>query len=381
MTRISGKWLSNPATQRVMSVISDAGASVFFVGGCVRNALLGLPVSDIDIATNAHPDSVIQIALDAGLRTIPTGIDHGTVTVVSAGITHEITTFRRDVTTDGRRAVVSFSENILDDAKRRDFTMNALYADQKGKVSDPLGGMQDLLHRRVRFIENAVARIKEDHLRSLRYFRFVAYYGDPAIGPDPDALAAIAGNLAGIDTLSKDRIGAEFKKLLLAPNPAPAVAAMQSVGVLSRVLPGADARFLAALVHLEDGCEADAIRRLAVLGGDNARENLRLSRAEDKQLALIRDILGQDEPANRLGYRYGAKAATDAGLVRSATMGQHLPEDFRADIEFGAAQVFPVSAADLMPVLQGKALGYRLQELEMRWIHSDFELTRSQLLA
>ncbi|CAN0587043.1 unnamed protein product, partial [Ectocarpus sp. 12 AP-2014] len=193
-----------------------------------------------------------ELARVAGLKPVPTGIDHGTVTVVADHDPFEITTFRRDVETDGRRAVVAFADTLDEDAKRRDFTMNALYARIDGTVIDPLGGLPDLRARRVRFIGDATDRIREDYLRSLRFFRFHAWYGNPDNGMDSDALAAIASHLDGLESLSRERVGAEMVKLLAARDPAPAVAAMRATGVLGRLLPGADDRALAPLIHLED---------------------------------------------------------------------------------------------------------------------------------
>ncbi|MEE9388208.1 MAG: CCA tRNA nucleotidyltransferase [Paracoccaceae bacterium] len=380
MTRINGRWLENPATQRVMTLLTDAGYQAYFVGGCVRNALLKTAISDVDIATDAHPDRVIELSDHAGLKAIPTGVEHGTVTVMSAGILHEITTYRKDIATDGRRAVVAFSGNITDDARRRDFTMNALYADAAGQVVDPLGGMDDLENGRVRFIENADTRIKEDYLRSLRFFRFCAWYGDPQAGLDPDALAGISANLEGLEALSKERVGAEFKKLLAAPNPAPAVAAMDNTGVLTRLLPGATSQYLAPLIHLEADDPNDPIRRLAALGGTGVQNGLRLSRADNKRLSVLREILATDMHGMAAGYRFGARAAIDGELLFSAMLGQQPPNGFRERAEKGNAQIFPICADDLMPELQGKALGLRLKELELRWIASDFSLTKTQLL-
>ncbi len=217
--KITGEWLTNPHTQAVCHALENAGYQALFVGGCVRNALLGVPVGDIDIATDATPEVVTEIQTRAGFKVVPTGIDHGTVTVIAKGIPHELTTFRHDVETDGRRAVVAFSNNVADDARRRDFTMNALYADASGVVIDPLGGLGDLQAKHVRFIENADDRIREDYLRTLRFFRFHAWYGDPQGGLDQDGLAAIAQNLDGLDRLSHERVGAEMKKLLGAPGP------------------------------------------------------------------------------------------------------------------------------------------------------------------
>jgi poly(A) polymerase len=168
MTRIDQPWLEDPATRRVCAALTIDGAAAYFVGGCVRNALLGAPVSDLDIATDATPETVITLAKRAGVKAIPTGIEHGTVTLVQSGIPFEVTTFRKDVATDGRRAVVAFSTDIAEDAQRRDFTMNALYAAPDGTGVDPLNGLKDLNARNVRFIGDATARIREDYLRSLR---------------------------------------------------------------------------------------------------------------------------------------------------------------------------------------------------------------------
>ena len=219
--RIEADWITRPETQAVCNALTGAGYRALFVGGCVRNTLLGAPVDDIDIATDALPKAVMDLTGAAGLNAIPTGIDHGTITVVSAGLPHEITTFRRDVETFGRHAVVAFSTDVSDDARRRDFTMNALYADPSGQVIDPLGGLADLQARHVRFIENADQRIREDYLRILRFFRFHAWYGDAARGLDADGLAAVAANTDGLDSLSRERVWAELRKLLAAPDPAP----------------------------------------------------------------------------------------------------------------------------------------------------------------
>ena len=239
MVNIDADWLRSQATQKVFALLGDAGHQVFAVGGCVRNSLLNERVRDIDLATDARPERVLGLAKSAGFQAIPTGISHGTVTVLSDGVAFEITTFRRGVETDGRRAVVAFSDRIEDDARRRDFTMNALYADAEGRVHDPLGGLPDLEARRVRFIEDPVQRIREDYLRSLRYFRFHAWYGSAEEGFDPEALDAIARNLDGLAALSRERVGAEVKRMLDASDPAMALAGMRNTGVLAAILPGA----------------------------------------------------------------------------------------------------------------------------------------------
>jgi poly(A) polymerase len=379
--KIEADWLSDPGPRAVIEALAQGGHRALYVGGTVRNTLLGLAPGDIDIATDARPERVMALAAAAGLKPVPTGFDHGTVTVVADHRGIEVTTFRRDVETDGRRAVVAFSDAIEHDAERRDFTMNALYATAEGEVIDPLGGLPDLLARRVRFVGNPAARIAEDTLRILRFFRFHAWYGDPEGGIDAEGLAACAAGVGGISALSKERIGAEMKKLLAAPDPAPAVAAMAQAGALAAALPGADHRSLAPLVHLgaEAGIEPDPILRLAALGGEDPAGALKLSRAEARRLADLRAGAASDAGAAELGYRLGAGAGLGALVLRAASLGTPLPHDAAEEVRRGASAVFPVKAADLAP-LEGPALGARLKDLESRWIASGFTLDRARLL-
>ncbi|MGH1369918.1 MAG: CCA tRNA nucleotidyltransferase [Maritimibacter sp.] len=380
--RITPDWLDRPGPQALCAMLETEGFEAFFVGGCVRNALLNVPVSDVDIATNAHPNAVVKLAKKSGFNPIPTGIEHGTVTVVVQGEPFEITTYRKDVETDGRRAVVSFAQSMEEDAHRRDFTMNALYADSTGAVFDPIGGLDDLTARRVRFIDEAEERIREDYLRILRFFRFHAWYGAPSGGLDDEALNAISRNLAGIETLSKERIGTEMLKLLSAPDPAPACSAMDATGALARVLPGAFAKGLAVLVHLEADVEAapDPLRRLAVLGGQAPQDLLRLSKADARRLGEISAHLGSMDSPRTLGYRFGRANAMNVVLANCALLETHLPQNLREEIAAGAEQVLPIRAADLMPAFEGAALGAKLKELEMLWIESGFSLDRDTLL-
>lgn len=380
MKPIDADWLKTPETRAVFSMLSDADHKVFAVGGCVRNTLMHAPVKDIDLSTDALPKRVIELARNAGLKAIPTGIDHGTVTVISGDVAYEITTFRRDVDTDGRRAVVAFSSDIKDDALRRDFTMNALYADADGRIIDPLGGVPDLKARRVRFIENADERIREDYLRSLRFFRFHAWYGDSALGFDSDALDAIARNVDGIKTLSAERLGSEMKRLLEAPDPVASVSGMRSTGVLHAVLEGADDRALGPLVHLESSFDVapDAMRRLATLGGENVADALRLSRQEAERLCILRERAPGGAKVS--GYLLGQDIARDVHLIEAASIGVPMEEKTLDEIAKGADQKFPVRAADLMPGLQGPVLGAALKSLEAEWIASDFLLSKTALL-
>ena len=379
--KISGDWLTRPATQALCAALQAGGHRVLFVGGCVRNALLGELVGDLDLATDALPEKVVRLVEAAGFKAIPTGIDHGTVTVLAGGLPHEITTFRRDVQTDGRHAVVAYSTDVAQDAARRDFTMNTLYADPSGAVIDPLGGLPDLRARRLRFVGEPAQRIREDYLRILRFFRFSATYGDPALGMDAEGLAACAELADGIDGLSRERIGAEMRKLLSARDPAPALASMAASGVLRHVLSGADPRYVAPLVHLEAGAPPHWQRRLVVLGGQDWDNALRLSRSEQGLMARLRDQVGNALSPAALGWRLGPEAGADAVLARAAVLESPLPDDWKADVARGAASRFPVTAADLMPALAGPALGAKLAELESRWLASDLRLSRDDLLA
>lgn len=376
--RLTADWLSDPAAREVAGLIERGGYRALFVGGCVRNALLGLPAADIDVATDARPETVVELAGAAGVKAVPTGIAHGTVTLVVGGRPVEVTTFRRDLTTDGRRATIAFTEDVREDAARRDFTMNALYARLDGSVLDPLGGLPDLRARRVRFVGDPGARIAEDHLRILRFFRFHAWYGAASGGLDAEGLAACEMGQAGLDRLSRERVGAEMTKLLGAPDPEPAVAAMAAIGVLGRILPGAEARALGSLIAAEGDLPPSWHRRLAALGGEAGwAERLKLSRADARRFAATREALASDLRPAASAFRFGAEPARDAAVLRAAASGQALPGDLAAEIARGAGAAFPLRAAEFD--LEGAALGAELRRLEALWLASDLRMTAGDL--
>lgn len=377
--KLHGAWIEDSAAQAACAALMAGGHQALFVGGCVRNALLDMPIGDIDIATDATPDQAMALAAAAGIKAIPTGIDHGTVTFVIRKRPHEVTTFRRDVQTDGRHAKVAFSSRIEDDAARRDFTMNALYARPDGTLVDPLGGLPDLRARHLRFVGDPAARIHEDYLRILRFFRFHAWYGDPAKGIDAEGLAACAAGIDGLAALSRERVGAEFRKLLAAPDPAPSVASMVQSGVLTALLPGTDPRALAPLIHLEKDIPPRWLRRLAVLGSEDLTDALRLSRAEARDLARLRDAVSGTLTPAVLGQKLGADLGTDAMLSRAAMLEQPLPQDWQSEVARGAQTRFPITAADL-PGFVGPLLGQELKRLERAWLASDLRLTKADLL-
>ncbi len=359
----------------VLDLLSAGGHRAWIVGGAVRDALLGRPLGDFDVTTDAHPERVIELAQAASLRTVPTGLDHGTVTVL-AGRPIEVTTLRRDVETDGRHATVAFGTSAEEDAARRDFTVNALYLAPDGTLLDPTGGLPDLQARRIRFVGDPGTRIREDYLRSLRYFRFHAQVGDPHEGLDPDALDAVARNLDGLDTLSRERVGHEVLRLLAAPHPAPAVAAMRITGALARILPGAGDGLLGPLVHIDEEARLplNPLRRLAALGGEEPAERLRLSKQQARKLERLTEHMASPLAPGELGYRLGEAEALDVLALRAALSNALLDPRAAEAARHGAAQSFPLRAIDLAP-LAGPDLGRRLKDLERAWIASGFALT------
>lgn len=380
MTRITGEFLSSPGLQRLLAVLGDAGHQGLIVGGAVRNALLGQRVADVDLATDALPQRVIELTEAAGMKTVPTGIDHGTVTIVTGENNRwhsfEVTTFRRDVETDGRHAVVSFSTEIADDARRRDFTMNALYATANGEVLDPIGGLPDLQTRRLRFVGDARARIAEDYLRILRFFRFHAWYG-AAGAADPEAVAACAELVSGLGRISKERIGDEMRKLLSAPDPGDALRLMDETGVLRKILPGARTDVFNALLQVEG--DPDWELRLATLQADDPRDALRISNDTNEIIADLHHTVARGDSLERVAYRNSSKLARQLALYRLA-LGQALPADWDRRISRAEMQKLPISAADLMPELTGPALGIALRAADEQWIDSDFRASRDELL-
>jgi tRNA nucleotidyltransferase/poly(A) polymerase len=393
------KWLKQPETERVFAALTAPGVETRAVGGAVRNALLGEAVSEIDLATTALPDRVMSLARKAGLKAVPTGIEHGTVTVIADGIPFEVTTLRRDVETFGRHATVAFTENWEEDARRRDFTINALYAGRDGAVFDPLGGYADLVAGRVRFIGNAEERIKEDYLRILRFFRFNAYYGK---GPlDEAGLRAAVGLRAGLDRLSAERVSAEIKRLLAAPRAMEAVEALFDYGLLPGLFGGVPRlERLKRLIAIEAmlGRDSDAMVRLAALAvfvvedAERLAARLRLSNAEQAVLALgaadhAQDGLPAAAAAKHALYRLGT--GEFAGHVLLAWAGSGAPPDDAAwRAALGLAHrwqppAFPLRGADIVALgdLEGPEIGLILRRLEADWAAGGFTLSREALLA
>ncbi|MCW1403628.1 CCA tRNA nucleotidyltransferase [Novosphingobium sp. MW5] len=367
-------WTSREDLAALVTALGPGNAR--YVGGAVRDTLLGIDVKDVDIATPLRPLKVIGKLKDAGIKAIPTGIDHGTVTALIPFGPIEITTLRHDVSTDGRRATVAFADDWQDDAARRDFTMNALYADPETlEVHDWFGGLDDLKARRVRFIGDARERIREDHLRILRYFRFQARFGSqPADGEAEAACSELAATLKG---LSRERIGMEMLNLLGLPDPAPTVTRMQELGVLAEVLPEADVAALAALVAQEQkqAIAPDPFRRLAALLpadvplAEQVASRFRLSGAQKKRLATAAGRSASEHDARALAYRLGLDGALDRLLITaadtSALPGWDIP-------------TFPLKGGEIVArgVKAGPEVARILRTVEDQWIATGFDNAR-----
>lgn len=393
------EWLKRPETARVFAALSGPDIETRAVGGAVRDALLGRAVTEVDLATTAEPNKVMALARKANLKAIPTGIAHGTVTVVADGVSFEVTTLRRDVETYGRHAKVAFTKDWSEDAQRRDFTLNALYAGPGGTVYDPLGGYDDLAAGRVRFIGDAQARIAEDYLRILRFFRFNAYYGR---GPlDEAGLLACVRERAGLAKLSAERVCAELKRILVAPEAVAAIEALFDYGLLTEILGGAPRLDrLARLIDIEAALARapSAPLRLAALAvfvsedAPRLAARFKLSNAEQAVLALGADegfdrALPDEGAAKRLLYRLGADAYANQVLLAWAGCGASAadPDWQRAYALPERWQVpeFPLRGPDITALgdFKGPEIGAMLGALEQQWIDGGFAQGREELLA
>lgn len=394
----TASWLRWPETQQVFSALTAQGHQARAVGGAVRDTLLSRPVREVDIASTATPDEVMELGAQAGLKVVPTGIDHGTITVIAGDRPFEVTTLREDVETYGRHAKVAYTEDWMADARRRDFTINALYAEADGTLFDPLDGFADLIDRRVRFIGSPVERIREDYLRILRFFRFVAELDTQTI--DADGLQACVRERAGLEHLAAERVHGELFRLLAGNAAVRALGAMFDHGLLVRVLGGVpNLPRLERLVMLDNTLsrDPDPTLRLAALAvtvaedAERLRIRLRLSRREAARLEagtghreFIGDMTG--DAARAALYWTGESGFRDRVLLAWAADAGHgdgsawralytLPDRWEAP-------EFPLRGDDIaaMGVPEGPALGAILRGVEEEWIAGGFSADRETLL-
>ncbi len=377
----AAEWRARAGLRRIVAALSDGDGTVKVVGGAVRDTLLGLAVSDVDLATPLLPDEVRRRLEAADIKVIPTGIAHGTLTAIAGGDHHEITTLRRDVATDGRRATIAFSDDWREDAARRDFTINALYADpDSGAVDDWFGGLADLAAGRVVFIGDARARIAEDHLRILRFYRFVARFGRGAL--DPASHAAVVAARAALKSLSRERVADELFKILDLPDPRATLSQMASDGIFAVLLPELDAGFATAFDRLlanegaVDVAPAPLRRMAALLPPDRALAEqvagrLRLSTRQRKHLAALAAHRGALRPARQLAHAIGIDAARDAWLLSGDGV------EARAAAEALAAwhvPHLPIKGGDIVArgIAAGPEVARILKAVEAAWVAEDF---------
>jgi poly(A) polymerase len=397
---LDAPWLQEAPLARLLAVLDRDGEEARVVGGAVRNTLIGAPTGDVDIATTALPREVVRRVEAAGFKAVPTGIEHGTITVVADGRPFEVTTLREDIETFGRHAKVAFGRDWRRDAERRDFTMNALSASRDGTIHDYVGGLADIAARRVRFIGEAARRIAEDYLRILRFFRFHAAYGRGA--PDAEGLAACIAARAGLEQLSRERVRMELIKLLLAEHAVPTLAVMTEAGLLEQVLGGVPllASF-ANMVKLEHALAlaADPVRRLGALAvsvvedAERLRVRLRLANAEHERLTSMADVwwrissAASEHEGRVLLYRLGPERFTDRVLVAWTRAPEGAADaGWRALATLPArwgAPSFPLKAAHFIErgVPRGPLLGTALAAAEEAWVAADFPLDQAVLAA
>lgn len=396
-------WLQDATLQKLLRALGHGDDEARVVGGAIRNHILGDAITDIDIATTTLPRDTMRLGADAGFKVVPTGIDHGTVTLVRDGRAFEVTTLRRDTESFGRHARVAFGRDWKVDAERRDFTMNALYSDADGTLYDYVGGLSDLDRRTLRFIGDAEQRIREDYLRSLRFFRFFAWYGKGR--PDAEALRATARLRDGLKTLSAERVWGEMKKLLSAPDPSRALLWMRQAGVLTAVLPetekwGIDTIHPLVQVEHEYAWEADPILRLmSMIPPDGARvtelaRRLRLSNSERKRLQAfamtppVPDDMPDDTWRSTLQDGDRQALADRLRLDIAAASRQPAAEALVARqrlldaLETFEPQLFPVDGDDVQAtgIPAGKAVGQALARLRRAWLDSGMTADRESLL-
>jgi poly(A) polymerase len=390
-------WFKDGEVARLLALLDRDGEEARVVGGAVRNALMGIPVAEIDVATTALPLEIMRRVEAAGGKAVPTGIEHGTVTAILNHRPIEVTTLREDVETFGRKARVKFGRDWRADAERRDFTINALSASADGVVHDYVGGLDDIAARRVRFIGEPQQRIEEDYLRILRFFRFHAHFGDGA--PDPAGVQACIRARAGLDTLSRERVRMEMLKLLVAARATPTLVVMTETGLLGMVLGGVAylASFENAIkVDAALGVEADAIRRLGALAvwveedAERLAQRLRLSNAESERLLALdgwRHVAPQADAkaARALLYRLGPQSFADRIFIAWARSDAGAADPAWRDLASlplrWTAPAFPLKAADFVRrgVAEGPPLGVALRAAEAAWIAADFPTDRDMI--
>ena len=383
INKLENNWLNQASAQCLSKAFKNYGYQALFVGGCVRNSILKVPVTDIDMATDALPETIIKISKENNFKFILTGLTHGTITIIIDKIAYQITTFRNDITNDGRHAKVEFTTSLLLDASRRDLTINAIYCDSYGKIIDPLNVLEDLNNRVIKFIGDPNKRIAEDYLRILRFFRFQAIYGNEMLEINVPALAACQEHKSKLATLSKERITSELRKLFLSNNPTRTIIKMTDTGILNQLFKNCSINSFISYIEAEKKykIKINWIGRLLSLQGSNIEEVLTLTRQELKMIKYTKKAIGQNVPIFEFSYYNGIDYGIMYLLLQHGMKKTTLNKILINKVSSIVTRKFPVTAKDLMPKLKGKKLGDELKKLESQWVKSDFTLNKNQLLS
>ena len=380
-------WKSDSALKALVQSLESAGGVAYLVGGCVRNTILGKPFTDIDIATDLLPEQVVSISKKEGYKVIQTGISYGTVSIVNAGRKFEVTTFRSDIKTYGRKASVKFTSEMKLDAMRRDFTMNSIYMTVSGEIIDPLGSLDDLLEKKIKFIGNPSERIEEDNLRILRFFRFLAEFNKGRSDIDQDTMEALYKYKKEVKWLSRERIWMELKRILSVPEPQHIFSIMIEEGILDDVLPPIEVKEFSKVITAEKkySVSPSHLVRLFSLNksiGKKWAHYVSLTSNEAKILEFIKESLAHYKDLKTVAYKFGRVVAEGWLLNYHDGSSEMIPSKISEIIDNGCNAFFPVSGVDLLEEMEeGPELGRQMERLEKLWIKSGFKMSKEELLS
>ena len=380
-------WNSDSPLKTLIHSLESSGGVAYLVGGCVRNTILGRPFTDIDIATDLLPEQVVKISKKEGYKVIQTGLSYGTVTIVNAGRKFEVTTFRSDIKTYGRKASVKFTADIKLDAMRRDFTMNSIYMNISGEIIDPLGSLDDLLEKKIKFIGNPSERIEEDNLRILRFFRFLAEFNKGRSDIDQDTMEALYKYKKEVKSLSRERIWMELKRILSVPEPQHIFSIMIEKGILDEVFPPIEIEGLSKVITAEKkySVSPSHLVRLFSLNksiGKKWAHYVSLTSNEAKILEFIKESLTHYKDLKTVAYKFGRVVAEGWLLNYDDGFSEMIPSKISEIIDNGCNTFFPVSGVDLLEEMEeGPELGRQMEWLEDLWIKSGFTMGKKELLS
>ena len=379
-------WLFKKDIQKIFEVFLSKTQKFYVVGGSVRNSILSTSISDVDFATNLKPQKIIETANENNIKVVTLSLKHGTMIIVLNNKKYHISSFRKDILCDGRHALVEFTNNIKDDASRRDFTINSLYLTKDGKIIDPLNSIEDVEKRKIKFIGNSDLRIKEDYLRILRFFRFSALYSNENYNFDKDALKACFENRTGLLTISKERIFEEFKKIILSPDPAKVLQQMHKFQILQIILNNYDLSNLSVLVKNEKKFfkKENFYLRFLFLNFKNIfkiESYFPLTKHHKKVIIMFRKFLQKKISFEEIGYRYGARFGLIFLIVQESIIGKVVKKDDYYKVIYGSKQIFPIRGEDLLKNnIKLDHVRKKMNSLEEIWINSKYSFSKEDLL-